>query len=145
MNRVSFFLMYAAGTIAVWVGGNPRWRVSELSIGFVVSLIASVVLIRIAARRGRSIGRPRLFWVPLLALFFFPVFDLCFSAAQLLNGWLLGHIAWRLSSPPGYLQLPIRIALGVLLPYAPFLFHLACCAIGTLAKPSPGSRLVPGE
>lgn len=155
MNRVSFFLIYAAGIIVIWVGGNPRLRASfllhpthlgdALSIGFVVSLLASVVLIRIAAMRGRSIARPRLFWLPLIALLFFPLVDLCYSAAQLLNGWFIGTMSWRLPPTPALLRRAIAIFLGMLPVYSPFLFHLACCAIGTSAKASPGSRCVPGE
>jgi hypothetical protein len=144
VNRAFFFLIYVAGIIAIWVGGNPWWRIKFLlhdfsqpgntfSIGFVISLFASVALIKLAVIRGRSIGRPRLFLLPLLAILFVPLFDLLFSSIQLLNNWLLGITAWRLHSPD-LLRRPFTLILGYLPVYAYFIPHLTCCAIGTLAS-----------
>lgn len=146
MNRITFLTLYVLGILAMLVAGNPWSRVNHLLLqpskaslaltaSFWVALLVPIVLIVVAAIRGPSIGKPRLFLWPLAA---FLVSTLAF-----VYGWLSRAMAGGEPSASGVLPMSIAISLGFVVAFAPLLIHVACCVIGSNQKTTktiPASR-----
>jgi hypothetical protein len=130
MNRVTFVAVYAIGVGAIWFAGSPWPLVNAmlmgsshsrviLGAGFWMALLVPVVLMIVAAVRGRAAGRP---W-----LFLFPVCAFGVSALAFAYGWLSRTVSGEEAS---LLPMPLAVAIGVASLFVPFVIHLVCCAIG---------------
>ena len=123
----------------MWIAGNPWSRVNalllrqvndapSLTASFWVALLVPFVLIGVAAARGSTIARPRLFLFPLIAL--------CVSAMSFIYGWLARAIAGGEPLASGFLPMSVALVLGLVTAFGPFVIHIACCVIGA-GDPSP--------
>ena len=137
MNRTLFLTLYISGILSVWLSGNPWSRVNfvianpanpqaALTVGFFISLLVPLALTLVAALRGRSIGKPRLFFLPLLAILF--------SALAFLYGWLSRALNDGEPSASGFLPISVAIGIGMLAGVAPLILHVVCCVLGA-SKP----------
>ena len=133
MNRTLFLMLYVAGVLAVWLGGNPWSRLNfvllnpaspnaALTGGFFVSLLAPLALVVVAALRGPSVNRPRLFLLPLLAILV--------SALAFIYGWLSRTLSGGQPSASGFLPMSVAIGIGLAAGFAPLIIHVVCCVLG---------------
>lgn len=132
LNRASFLLYYGVGLLALWVSGSPWSRVNGLffgnnnfwqifGLGFLVSLFMPLALVAIAAARGRAMGDPGLFRLPVLALLV--------SSIPFFFGLLSRSSGGGKSASAG-LPMSIALTLGLLFAFFPYILHIVCCIRG---------------
>lgn len=146
MKRNTFLISYI--TIALLAGnlGNP-WSATVLVMNFaargfatlaslpvLASLILPFVLSYIAGVRGKQIGHPKLFWLPLIA----------FVLSML--PWVVPLLSRAASSgshvTEGVVTMYLSILLSVVAVQAPLVLHVICLTLGTQVR-SVDSKTAP--
>jgi hypothetical protein len=138
MNRNTFLISYIILALLSGNLGNP-WSATILAMNFasrglaalaslpvLASLIFPIVLSYIANLRGKQMGRPKLFWLPLSAF------------ALSLLPWAVPLLSRAASSsshgPEGQVFMYLSIILSVIAMQGPLVLHVICLTLGTQAR-----------
>lgn len=146
MNRNTFLISYIILALLSGNLGSP-WSATILAMNFsargiaalaslpvLASLILPFVLSCIAGVRGNQIGRPKLFWLPLIAFMLS------------LSPWVI-PLFHRPASPnshfsEGAVSLYLSMLLSIIAMQGPLVLHVICLTLGTQAR-VPDSTALP--